>query len=1052
LPFEDEEPALPTAVEPLPDEAARARAIDPAHNVVLEASAGTGKTHVLVERYLNLLRVGIDPSNILAITFTRKAASEMRGRILTELKKRASASSDHQQVWREMRERLADIDISTIDAFCLSLLHEFPLEAGLDPGFDMADETQVPRLMEEALDRALDVGRSLSGSDENVRLLLAELREGRIREGLTAMIDRRLVVEGALRRALDMAPRDLTADQACQKAFARLKDLFAGLTGGVEGFLGNGPVLQQKWNLLSSDMRGIARGEVATSTPPRGILDRIEGHFLNKDGEPRQRFDKYSARDCKSADAWKRHRRDIERIGPQVADVLKGFRRDLNAVLSRGVNRLYQIALSEYQRTLESYGVLDFSETLASALVLLGQMDEFARSRYRLEGRYHHVLVDEFQDTSRAQWALVAMLIQSWGEGRGVAESLPLIPSIFLVGDRKQSIYGFRDADAGVMDDAGEYVDQLRPDHDARRAISKSFRAVPQLLAFANDLFTDVEKVPARRDAFRFNDQDRFPLPDDANGEPSDRLGIITASTVAECAERVAAEIEWLLQSQTQVRDADTGINRPVARRDIGILFRTKEGHQEFEKALDGRHISSYVYKGLGFFEADEIKDVLALLRFLAAPDSNLRAAAFLRSRFVRLSDAGLQTLSPDLALALTRENASFDALGAEDRLVLNHTRVGVSRWLRWADRIPSSELLELVIDETAYLFETRGPRARQARENLKKIRSMIRRLENRGYATLLRVTEHLDRLTAGDESNAVIDAGDAVSLMTIHAAKGLEFPVVFLVNMSKGAGGRRAPIRVVTDSKDDQSWLSVSDFQSEADLDARAKDREEGKRLLYVAISRARDRLYLVSEAKDGCFKPWGGSLGDLLPATLKPKFEEAFAAGEYTAIHWRSSSGKSHTFRIGGLRRHDSTDQRAIAAATASAPHDLDALEDRFALRRVSLETETPARSGRAWFPGGQPELSVAIGAGDALFGVPFSLRLGNTGEILRGTFDCLIRRTDGGVTVLGLKSGKPAPEHQRELVLLLAAARALFPIAAIEGKLIYAAGADLDDRALD
>src|SRR4029453_159871 len=175
--------------------------------------------------------------------------------------------------------------------------------------------------------------------------------------------------------------------------------------------------------------------------------------------------------------------------------------------------RIYRIALGEYHRTLDSHGVLDFSETLARALALLAQKDDFSPSRYRLEGRYHHVLVDEFQDTSRAQWTLVALLIRSWGEGSGLAESAPLVPSIFLVGDRKQSIYGFRDADVAVMEDAGEFVDDLRAERGSRRAISKSFRAVPQLLAFANDIFTDVEKDPSRRDAFRFDEQDRFPTP-----------------------------------------------------------------------------------------------------------------------------------------------------------------------------------------------------------------------------------------------------------------------------------------------------------------------------------------------------------------------------------------------------------------------------------------------------------------------------------------------------------------------------------------------------------
>jgi ATP-dependent helicase/nuclease subunit A len=1128
LPFDDEEAA------DLPDADARERAVDPSRNVVLEASAGTGKTYVLVERYLNLLRHGVDPANILAMTFTRKAAAEMRGRILAELKQRAAAAADDQQIWRDMRERSADVSISTIDAFCLSLLHEFPLEANLDPGFEMADETQLPRLMEEALDRALDIGRGLSRSDEYVRLLFAELRESRIRDGLAAMIDRRLVVEDALERALESGPRDLTAELACAHAFDRLRAVFNGLTGGVEGFLANGPVLHRGWELFSRDMRAIASGDMPSPGLARGILDRIEAHFLNKDGEPRRRVEGYSAEDCTSPAAWRTHRADIQAVGRELAEALKSFRRDLNAVLSRGVRRIYQIALTEYHRTLDAHGVLDFSETLARALALLAQMDEFARSRYRLEGRYHHVLVDEFQDTSRAQWTLVALLIRSWGEGSGLAESGALVPSIFLVGDRKQSIYSFRDADVAVMEDAGEFVDGLRVERDSRRAISTSFRAVPGLLAFANDLFAEVEKDPSRRDAFRFDEQDRFPAAAVAAAParaPAPALGIIAGDTVAACAERVAGEVRRLLDEQAGVRDPATGVQRPVTPRDIGILFRTKEGHQEFEKALERQGVPSYVYKGLGFFEADEIKDVLALLRFLAAPDSNLRAAAFLRSRFVRLSDPALQALAPHLAEALTTTAgtgpSALASLEPEDRRVLERGRESLRRWLDLADRVPPAELLELALDETAYLFETRGPRARQARENLKKIRAMIRRVQNRGYATLSRLAEHLERMTAGDESNAVIDAGDAVSLMTIHAAKGLEYPVVFLVNISKGTGGRRAPIRVVSDSKDERAWLSVSDFQSEADRDAKAKDREETKRLLYVAVTRARDRLYLVSEAKDARFKPWGGSLGDVLPSSFKPKFDAAAASPPPESVEWTAASGQSHPLRVPpapGSVVSARSPATLLASPSEAVPDNFGPLGDPSALPRIgvtaAMTADASARRAKAHRPeqpgrslagtlvhrlferhgvtlasgsgvsragsiidellrllrdeeaaevedldallarareaylalAAQPALTTALAAGDPLFEVPFSVRPSNAQMILRGTFDCLVRRPDGRVTVLELKTGKPMPEHDEQLATYLAAARALFPGAPVEGTLVYARGAHLDDRPLD
>src|SRR6185503_14476060 len=128
----------------LPDAAARRHAVDPSLNIVLEASAGTGKTRVLVERYVNLLRAGVEPDHILAVTFTRKAAAEMRQRIVDRLKEASRLSEFDAARWRELKERLGDIAVSTIDAFCLSLLREFPLEADVDPGFDLADDTEAP--------------------------------------------------------------------------------------------------------------------------------------------------------------------------------------------------------------------------------------------------------------------------------------------------------------------------------------------------------------------------------------------------------------------------------------------------------------------------------------------------------------------------------------------------------------------------------------------------------------------------------------------------------------------------------------------------------------------------------------------------------------------------------------------------------------------------------------------------------------------------------------------------------------------------------------------
>jgi ATP-dependent helicase/nuclease subunit A len=879
------------------DAQARRHAVDPTRNVVLEASAGTGKTRVLVERYVNLLLAGVEPEHILAITFTRKAAAEMRQRIIARLREAARTSQLSPGRWRDLRERLADIAISTIDAFCLSLIREFPLEAGIDPGFDLADQTEIPRLIGQALDRALRIGRHAARTDDDVAMVFVQLRERRLREGLAALVDRRLVAADVLRRFLDFGPRDLTPAVACRRAAERLADALNHVPGGLRRFLDEGPLGHPQFAMLAADLASLSAAgshDYASRDDQaafRMLVDRVRGYFLTLDGKPRKAKgftqSDFRKEHCASEPAWKRHRELVETTAPSIEQIVRAFRRDLNVIVSRGVYRLFQIALTQYRQTLDSHAALDFSEVLARAVGLLGQMEEFSQSRYKLEARYQHVLVDEFQDTNRAQWELMSLLVRSWGEGFGAAAGA-LQPTIFLVGDRKQSIYGFRDAEAAMLEEAAGFVAGLRPDGEPRQAISVSFRAVPHLLRFVNDLFEAIARTSdaERRDAFRYADQDRFPddqegrLKADTTHDRTDAVTFLAAPTIESAADEVADEIAALMASGTPVRDRDTGIARPVRPADIAILFRSRDSHREYESALDCRGVPTYVYKGLGFFEADEIQDAMSLLRFLANPRSNLRAAAFMRSRLVRLSDAAVIALGTNLAGALVDADrpGGMARMDEEDREVLERVRRAVPRWLATVDRVTPSELLDGILRETAYPYETRGPRRAQARENLKKLRALIRKVENRGYATLSRIAEFLDDLAVGDESNAVLDAHDAVSLMTVHAAKGLEFPIVFVVNVNRGTGGPRAPIRVLADGYGTPS-VSIGDFESEADEDATAREREETKRLLYVALTRARDRLYLGAVVKNGAFKPGRGSLGDVLPPETRARFEQALS-----------------------------------------------------------------------------------------------------------------------------------------------------------------------------
>ena len=1083
------------------DEAARSFAVDPRNNVVLEASAGTGKTTVLVQRYVNLLKGGVEPKNILAITFTRKAATEMRERIVRELRSAAALSQMDRARWLSLRDRLSEISISTIDAFCLSLLREFPLEADLDPGFDMADETEVPRFIEEALDRSLRIFARLAKDDGDVALVLAQLGVSRTRGGLASLLDRRLVAWGALDRFLTRGPRDLRADAICATASRDLLDALTHVRGGLPAFLADGPVHHPRFQLFIRQVEELQRREPAGDARLRARLDRIAMHFLTQDGSARRgnSIHPYNASHYPSEACSKRHRTAMQEIAPQVERVVRRFSRELNAVLARGIRKMFAVALEQYRRTLDARSALDFSDVLDRALELLRRMDEFSQSRFRLESRYHHVLVDEFQDTSRAQWELVSLLIQSWGEGMGLAAN----PSIFIVGDRKQSIYRFRDAEVAVLHEAGRHIDALRPAGGARRSISRSFRAVPELLEFVNAICGEMAVPATRADSFTYAETDRFPPAPPRDEIRGPVLGIAAGDSPETCAAAVAAEIERILKDDV-VRDKKTGVARGARPGDIAILFRSRTSHREFERELELRAIPTYVYKGLGFFDADEIKDSCALLRYLALPTSDLRAAAFLRSGIVRLSDVAISALAPRLADAVLGGPPAGVQLDEEDARVLAHVRMHLPKWLALVDHIPPADLFEAVLPDLAYAYEIRGRRHQQAWENLKKMRGLIRRIQNRGYATLTRIADHVDALSAGDESNAVLEAIDAVNLMTVHASKGLEFPIVFVVNMGRGAAGLPRPVRIIADGAGDEPSVSIAPFMSETDEIEREREQHETRRLMYVAITRARDRLYVSSALKDGALVPGRGSLAEVLPASLKQAFVTAAATNE-SVITWTSAANRAFAVRVcrppvepdlnvtqseepqlpdlvaplpaAGVVARVSVSEwlrsgqpSVTRPAWHGSPSDVltGVLVHRLfqaANRRVTEEAavadltrslvraeeravtddvdQIVARASAAWIRlRARPEVIAALASSEVLSEVPFSLRktAGDQTMLLRGTIDCLALGSDGTATVLEFKTGRPRDEHEQQLAIYIEAAVRLFPDRRVEGRLIY------------
>ena len=540
---------------------------------------------------------------------------------------------------------------------------------------------------------------------------------------------------------------------------------------------------------------------------------------------------------------------------------------------------------------------------------------------------------------------------------------------------------------------------------------------------------------------------------------------------------------------------------------DIAILFRSRDSHREFEAALARRGVPSYVYKGLGFFDSDEIKDASALIHYLADPASDLRAAALMRSRFFGLSDETLRRLAPGMADALLAPapTPAITTLEARDANALAEARASLARWRALVDRAGPAELIDVVLTESAYAYELRGSRLRQARENLKKLRALLRRLQNRGYTTLSRVAEHLDRVAVGDEANAVIDAFDAVNLMTIHASKGLEFPIVFVVNLTRGTGTRRNPVRWLPDHDGAGPSVAVGDLQPDTDNRLNDREREETKRLVYVALTRARDQLYLATTRKDGQVTPSRGSLAEVMPPSLLQRL-----GSEATGVlHWDAASGVVHHLRVCAIEAALSP-SRSIAvqtsvpdatecdfrplSQTASSPRsaasmvredagasaerdgresdrivgvlvhrmlqqfgmtagldtiDRDAVLQIFQaddLARRSTDSTASDLVDRALLAYcaicGRGDVRNLYAAGERLHEVPFTMRL--DAGIVRGTIDCLVRTAADRMVLLEFKTGRPREEDRLQLDLYRQAAARLFPGVTIDAQLVYAEGA--------
>jgi len=803
------------------------RAIEhPLADACVTAGAGSGKTAVLAARYLHLvLEHHLPVRRVAALTFTEKAAAQMRERIARELEARGRLGE---------RAEIEFAPISTIHAFCARLLRLHAVDAGLDPAFQVLDEDEALLLREDAWDEA--VARLVREGSGDVGVLQAI---GPGKDDLLAFLER---VRGA------GTPPSVLAWRAGPEPFetvaarveARARELLdaidpsdGALVARARAFVGRlgealAPTPQRAWGVVA------LAGEVNAVAPDRGRGPR-----------PFQA-------------ARKALREALDAVREAAVDEV-GHRE----IASR-VRAVLAAVDARYARMKDERGALDFTDLEIEALALL---DRLAAKGRRVAHAPAALLVDEYQDTNPLQARLL--------------ERLRSAPSpLFSVGDPKQSIYRFRRADVRVIAAEAERVGEA-----GRHVLRATFRARPELVDCLNGiherLFADgaagVAYVPLQAaGAFR-----------DAEGPDVD-LVVVDGGADCPADDRRAHEARWIaswirdlvargVPRAKVVRDAEgrEEPSRPLSYGDVALLLRARTSLTIYEDALAACDVPFHTHKGRGFFQTEEIVDLVRALRVVQDPADDHALACLVTGPVLGGTDDDLLRVFPDPA-SRAAPGAAWGRLvaGAQGRVAGVVDTILRLRREALAGRL--GRAVEGVLDDLglmeAALMQPDGAR-RGA--NLRKAVALARDLERtgrEGLEDLLRTLERQrDREIAESEAALGRAGEDVVRINTVHGAKGLEYPVVILADVGRRPPARREPVGF-----DGEGAFALSirhplegrPLQGAAkraldDEEAR-REEQEARRLLYVATTRAEERLLLVGSCAGR--KKADGRLKDLL------------------------------------------------------------------------------------------------------------------------------------------------------------------------------------------
>jgi ATP-dependent helicase/nuclease subunit A len=809
-------------------------------NTAVIAGAGTGKTTRLIGEIIALIeRRGVPMERVLAVTFSESAAADMKEKLRDKLEARFAETNDSR--FLTAVSSLPRAQISTVHSLARRILVENPFEAGIDPGFTIQEESSDVLLTDEIWRLwAKQVFWGGTEFDDDLIMILGHMS-----------------VEGLKKVALTLASRpDRIADYAAYRVDPRQE--------------------QERLETRLNEIRGPISSVLAPTTITDPLLDRLVAVR-----------DILSGRDLTEIDGKFRDARIIKRGGAKsrwedkdlfdtvkqlidgpggAIDTLKEVgtfldRLEQDAVV-RAVIRVLSDFASFFRAEKRRRGILSFFDLIWEAKLLL-EHDRSIRRRYQNE--FDYILVDEFQDIDPILGDIILLLAED-GQISQRPHEVRLRPGkLFIVGDPKQSIYRFREADIGVFFSVMKKIEESGGRTDT---LETNYRSQRHLIAFQNAFFEEFIRHEDDRYTIQYDALDAA-VSDAAAADRAPAVRIVDsdpgASMSAEGIRRaeadyIAEEIQALVEGKVEgrivrnSRGVGPGQHRDIEYRDIAVLFRSLSGVSSlYEEALKRTGIPYFIVGGRGYFQRQEIYDVANILRAVFKPTDRRSLVGALRSPAFGIDDLTLYNAARQGELSYPadqREGPVGGALGVLRRLHTAAFRLSLSDLIREIYRtIP-------IVEVNAF-----GPGGAQRVGNLIKIKETARALESKGPLTLPAFLKLLTALSLEreDEAEAVVteEGKNAVRIMTIHAAKGLEFPVVFVVDLGrkKRPWDREGIFIDRSDTPVSGARLGpVADFGYRNAIRAREDRRAaaEERRLLYVAATRARDRLILLGSGKE--------------------------------------------------------------------------------------------------------------------------------------------------------------------------------------------------------